>query len=112
MQTTAKKITASVLTTLILSTANFQVKAVEVRGSRQCGTWIAEKNIQAGAENRTWLIGFLSGIAVGQEKNFLRGTENASIFAWFDNYCRTNPLKEMSDAGVDLYFELIKQKRL
>jgi len=98
---------------LVLSATAFDAKAQTVRGSRSCGSWVSERalgSIDLAIE--TWLLGYLSGLAVGTGKDFIKGTDNPSIFLWVDNYCRANPLKSLHEAGLNLHFELIKQKKL
>lgn len=51
-------------------------------------------------------------MAFYSDKDILKGTDNASIFLWFDNYCQANPLKNMIDGADSLFDELVKQKKL
>ncbi len=103
---------------LVLSATAFDAQAlaleIEVRGSRSCGDWVSTRPVRSieTIAVETWLVGYLSGLAIGTNKDFIKGTDNPSIFLWVDNYCRANPLKSLGDAGTDLYFELIKQKKL
>ena len=114
--TVIKKTSAIVLAAscLLFSATAFEAQAIEMRGSRSCGTWVSERSLK-GLEaviSETWLVGYLSGMASASEKDFLKGTDNDSLSLWVDNYCRANPLKRTFDAGDALYFELIKQKKL
>jgi hypothetical protein len=114
MKTAALKKTCSlclVIFGLMLTAMELGAQTIQLRGARSCGEWVKEKGIQA-TGNQTWLIGYLSGIAVATNKSFLRGTDNQSIFLWVDNYCQANPLMSLADAGEILYFELVKQKNL
>ena len=83
-----------------------------VRGATSCGAWISEADPEIRNINRTWVVGFLSGLASGTETNVLQGTDNPSIFLWMDNYCRKEPLSRTSAGARALYFELKKQKGL
>lgn len=114
MKTAALKKTCSVCLVifgLMLTAMELGAKTIEVRGIRSCGEWVNDKEILAFG-NQTWLIGYLSGLAVGTKKQLLSGTDNQSIYLWVENYCRANPLRSLSDAGNALYFELVKQKNL
>jgi hypothetical protein len=62
--------------------------------------------------NEAWLMGYLSGRASALNKDFLKGTDNESIYVWIDNYCRDNPTKDVDDAAKELVKELIQQKGL
>jgi len=84
----------------------------ETRGTPSCGEWIAHRKESdtLALSNTSWLLGYLSGLAVGAGKNFLPGSENTSIFSWMDNYCRSNPLKDIAAGGADLMAELVVKK--
>lgn len=87
--------------------------AVNTRGSRSCGVWIQERqqrNETESINSQAWLVGYLSGLAVALGKDFLRGTDNESLFFWTDNYCRANPLEQLHGAGEQLAIELIRKK--
>lgn len=106
---------AAVVAGLMLNLAEFDAQAVDVRSIRSCGAWIKDQqegNIPGEAANRFWLLGFLSGFAVGANKDLLRGTDNDSIQLWVDNYCRANPLDDVIAAGHALAVELIRKKNL
>ena len=77
---------------------------VEARQAPSCGEWIShrEKSDTLSLGNTSWLLGYLSGLVVGSGKDFLSGTDNASIYKWTDSYCRTNPLKNLSSGGTAL----------
>jgi hypothetical protein len=104
---------ALALTCLVLSATTSEAQAVMTRGAPSCGKWIAEKGngpMRGGYE--WWLLGFLTGVAVSSDKDFLRGTDNESIYLWVDNYCSSKPLSSVTEAGDRLSEELIKQKKL
>ncbi|MDM0057346.1 hypothetical protein [Variovorax fucosicus] len=104
-----KKLVA-VLLVLLASGAN----AVSIRGPVSCGAWVKERQ-EAGwgtQTNQAWLVGYLSGVAAASDKDFIKGTDNPSIFLYLDNFCRANPLKTIDEAADALTIELIKQKKL
>ena len=99
---------------LVLSATVFDARAITIRGAESCGIWVKErqeKKISTFIHQR-WLAGYLSGIAVGNGKDVLKGTDNESIFLWMDNYCQANPLKDIADGSEVLFLELVKQKKL
>ena len=94
--------------------------SVEIRGSRSCSHWLDESRIAKSTTEmnrmpllitKSWFLGYLSGRADASEKNFLKGTDNESIFLWLDNYCRANPGKALENAGIELTVELLRQKK-
>jgi hypothetical protein len=107
-----KKTLIATLVLLYFGLAAQSAQAVETIGSRSCGFWISSKGKIEGTQNQTWFIGFLSGIAVESDKDFLHGTDNESLFLWLDNYCTKNPLQSITGGGYKLFLELAKQKRL
>lgn len=86
-------------------------EAVVVKGAAPCGQWVAdEANSVSRIAKNGWLLGYLSGLSVGTNKSFLSGTDNASIFLWVTNYCNTNPLNDLDDAGDAIFYELRRKK--
>ena len=85
---------------------------IEARQAPSCGEWIAhrEKSDTLALSNASWLLGYLSGLSISAGKDYLAGTDNASIYKWMDNYCRANPLRSVSDGGYALTAELDKKK--
>ena len=85
---------------------------VEARQAPSCGEWIShrEKSDPLALGNTSWLLGYLSGQAVSRGEDFLSGTDNVSIYKWMDNYCRTNPLRNVGNGGIVLAAELTRKK--
>jgi hypothetical protein len=108
-----KKATMAIVVALVMTSAT--AEAVTVRGSRSCGRWLEyhQTGNQFGSEAvEEWFVGYLSGLALAWQKDFIIGNDNASLFAWLDNYCRSNPLNYLDDAGPTLARELIRRKGL
>lgn len=84
----------------------------EARQAPSCGEWVVhrEKSDTLALGNASWLLGYVSGLAVSSGKDYLSGTNNSSIYKWMDNYCRTNPLRDVSMGGNALAAELAKKK--
>jgi hypothetical protein len=86
-------------------------QAVAVRDSPSCGEWVKARVDVATPQPETqiverWLIGFLSGIAVGTRLDLLHGTDSASLYSWMDDYCRANPLRSVAEGTPALVAEL------
>jgi hypothetical protein len=109
----ADRVTKVFLAVLISGlTLGSYAATVSVRGVSSCGGWIEDRS-KAGVGtliNESWLVGFLSGVAFESERDFVKGTDNASLFLWMDNYCRANPLSDVASGGYKLFQELAKQK--
>jgi hypothetical protein len=110
--------TIAVLAGCLLSFNHF-ASAVEIKDLRSCGKWIEEKRLENSTKEmnkipvlitKSWFLGYLSGRADASGKNFLKGTDNDSIFLWLDNYCHANPQLALDKAGTDLARELMQLK--
>jgi hypothetical protein len=104
---------ALVVGCIVLASGIFAVSSpadagVEARQAPSCGEWIVhrEKSDTLALGNASWLLGYLSGIAVAGGKDFLAGADNASIYKWMDSYCRKNPLRDLGGGGNALAAEL------
>ncbi|MEK7753109.1 MAG: hypothetical protein AAB654_14390 [Acidobacteriota bacterium] len=86
--------------------------AAAARQAPSCGEWVVhrEKSDTLALSNASWLLGYLSGLAVGGGKDYLSGTDNSSIYKWMDHYCRTNPLRDVGSGGNALAAELARKK--
>ncbi len=75
--------------------------AVQTRGGVTCDQWLADSKANAWeiSADHFWLLGYLSGLAVGMEKDFLKGNSNDAIYSWMDNYCVAHPIKSVGDAA-------------
>ena len=98
---------------LVLATVSSDSFAVvNVRGMSSCGGWLNRGTSELALMRQAWVIGYLSGRAAATDKDFLTGTDDATIFLWLDNFCRMNPNKDVEDGAAALAAELIWQKRL
>jgi hypothetical protein len=84
--------------------------ASEIREAKDCGEWLRERQSKEKHAEQSWMLGYLSGLAVGTKRDFLRGTSSEALKLWVDNYCKVNPLNNLGVAGAELAKELIKQK--
>jgi hypothetical protein len=94
---------------------------VTVKASVNCSTWTAERQMEKGAEktrslfNRRWLIGYLSGMAAGRNKEFWDAPnagplDYEAVFVWMDNYCRANPPRDIAEGAQKLFNERTRSK--
>jgi hypothetical protein len=88
--------------------------AVTVKGMKNCGVWIkshAEQpapSMNALADN-AWLVGYLSGVAVARNIDFLKGVDDKTIQTWMHNYCSSHPSDLVGYAADALSVELVKR---
>lgn len=104
------------LITLIVSSPVF---AATTFGMPDCGQWFSGTQIQK-QNSRAWVMGWLSGVnnsfnvdtAKGQIRpDFLKQIRSADqIFLFVDNFCRANPLEDVSAAADQLMADLISKK--
>lgn len=109
------KIIYKLLMVLLLSSTSINANAITIKGVPECGSWINAK--ENNKEIRLlayegWLSGFLSGVALQANIDALKDTNSESMFLWVDNYCRANPLDDLSTAGLLLFIELANKKGL
>jgi hypothetical protein len=111
-----RAILCSMMVALVLATTGAHGQGVQMRGTASCGNWIEERARDDGSRitkafiNEVWVIGYLSGMAAANNRNFwgrrdVNSLDNQSVFLWIDNYCRANPLKRMDDAADALFLE-------
>ena len=97
---------ASIVMLALNATIIVAADGITVRGpgASSCGTWTADR--RRGGEwpmmDEAWILGFLTGSAyvATDGRDPVSGVDNEGIFAWIDNYCRANPLKEIIDAAA------------
>jgi hypothetical protein len=97
--------------TFVLTAMQASAEDVTVRGSQTCQAYLDAKrnSVQEAVKDLTWLLGYMSGLAVGTHVNIL-GNDNAdSMLKWLDIYCQAYPAKYLSDAG-DLYYRFLKEQ--
>ena len=99
------------LTSSCIAAASSLEGGVEARQAPSCGEWIVhrEKSDTLALGNASWLLGYLSGLSISGGKDYLAGTDNTSLYKWMDNYCRTNPLRDLSSGGNALAAELSRK---
>lgn len=100
------KKTISLLIVIGLTAVTNSAFSQTIRGGPTCAEWIKERS----PRDTAWLVGYLSGIAVAKDSDFIRGIDNSSLYFWMDRYCESNPLHNVSLGGALLAKELIKQK--
>lgn len=112
------RIAALALGLACLSNASF---ALVIRGSQSCAEWTKERKTIKGPVDKPWLLGYLSGLASGQNREFWGGQntgmnrlESAYVYGRIDEYCTANPDKNIVHAADYLFKErtgLLQEKK-
>ena len=94
-----------VVAVMTFTTVHAQIATM---GARSCEQWVAasKENSAEMLNVRDWLVGYMSGIAIGSGRNILNGVDPEFIYQWMDNYCRENSLSNTAAGGTDLFFQL------
>jgi len=90
-----------VLATVLVSTSGYGAMMLG-QGGKSCDTWAKDRKEASVITftNQAWVLGYLSATnSYGYEKDFLKGSDNAELFIWIDNYCNQHPLKDIDDAS-------------
>jgi len=100
------KKTVLMLTALaLLATATMNANAaVTVKDAPSCAEWNPNE-----VGHKLWIEGFLSGIAMERNDDFLARVSLKRIVNWVNNYCKANPKGEVTVAGIELSLELMKR---
>lgn len=74
-------------------------------GDPDCGQWVKSPH----PLDRVWLLGYLSGLNMAWNGNDKKPYDPLSklssrdqAYLWMDNYCKANPLKNVSTGAVNL----------
>lgn len=77
-------------------------------GTQTCGAWTEAAKTESFARQmqRTWVAGYVSGVAITRGRDFLEPTDFDGMMAWIDQYCAANPLRIIQYAADVLAFTL------
>jgi hypothetical protein len=108
-----KSILVAMIVPLLIVFSN-SASAVTVMGQVSCGVWTRDRTAGGNLKHRhvAWLAGYLSGLALGDNKDYLKGRDIESLALWVDSYCHANPLREITHAGDTLVRAIAKDKGL
>lgn len=86
---------------------------IRVIGARSCNAWAKDRDDELSwpaIANRNWLMGFLSGVAIGANRDMLKDADILSLVAWMDDYCANHPLKYADEGAVTLARKLLSRE--
>lgn len=85
-------------------------------GRPDCGRYI----LSSSSEHKAWVLGYLSGVnqmlegktPSGKPSNPFRTLKSTEqLYLWMDNYCKKNPLENVTFGALALLIELRKEER-
>ena len=90
--------------------------AVTVKGMESCGAWLKNHAEQPAPSMNSvaddaWLDGYLSGVAVARNIDFLKGVDDTTVQSWMSNYCGDHPSVLVGYAADAFSVELVKRMR-
>jgi len=97
---------------LMVAARQASAEGVTVRGSPGCQEYLdakARNNVQEAVKDLSWLLGYMSGLAVATQVNILGKDDGEGMLTWVDAYCQTYPARYLSNAG-DLYYRFLKER--
>jgi hypothetical protein len=97
--------------TFILGFSNAWAKTYLGSGLVSCGQWLDGEKQGVRNLHLNWVLGYLSGLNLTSQIDFLREYEHKGIAAAIDKYCRENPLKQVIDAADDVAEQMKRMKR-
>ena len=87
-------------------------QGMTIRGAPTCGGWLTQRSSPTGESvELAWIVGYLSGLAIGFNEDVLGSVDNPAIAGWLDTYCRDHPLESFGSAGQDLFIELANKAK-
>lgn len=97
--------------TFLLGFSNAWANKYLGSGGASCGQWLDGEKQGVRNLDLNWVLGYLSGLNLTSQIDFLRGYEHKGIAAAIDKYCRENPLKQVIDAADDVAEQMKRMKR-
>ena len=85
------------------------INASTVKGVASCGNWNRFKGMPVRHEYEAWLAGYISGVSVGTNTDFLVGADVISFALWMDEYCKKHSSEYISEGANALIKKLIEK---
>lgn len=101
------------LSLVLGSSALAETTNITTIGQPNCGEWLQARD----SYKRGWLFGYLTAMNTmwkadeKQPVNPLGAISSPSqAVLWVDRYCSSDPLKDVGEAAIDLFFELARTR--
>lgn len=104
------------VTTALEDVPSYYDDTITSLGTPSCGAWTKHGQAKKRGDNvdalmdRSWLVGYLSGMSTGRSIDALHGTDYDSLVLWMDNYCDRHPLERISKGADELWLELADRR--
>ena len=90
--------------------ANALAADIALRGVSTCALWAKGRAQDDAKYEKTWLTGYLSGLAFGLDVNFwgTKGTDELdteAVWKWMDRYCAANAQSSLVQGAEKLFLE-------
>ena len=85
------KLIASLGFLSFLATSASAVTTIGSDGLNECSEWLSVKDHSNEGSTEGWVLGFLSGLAVGDKKDFLRDAKVSSVIQAITDGCKLQP---------------------
>lgn len=83
--------------TFFAATANSEQVFIYGSGNMSCSEWTKARSGSAESHlvHDAWILGFVAGVKVTEEKNIGGDIESKAMLAWVDNFCRDQPFQKV-----------------
>ena len=96
-------ITLLVVTGVGVKARKQRTYAVYAEGVTSCFAWVENRKTSKEIDwefKGQWILGWLSGASLYAAQ--LKETDKDAVYAWVDDYCTANSLKDLDEAARDL----------
>ena len=93
---------------------NKMKRGVEVvhLGSVECGSLNADRTTSPDhSEKLNWTLGFLSGLAVSKQENYLEGRTAEQLAVMITKKCQEKPFNSLGTVAYEIERELLSQEK-
>lgn len=73
-----------------------------------CTTWASDRHghTPAATADEDWVMGYITAYNFTTQGDIAKGTNNAALAAWIDNYCSAHPSDSLATASAALITDL------
>jgi len=105
-----KSYTAALLIFLVCSIPASAIETIGT-GLQSCGQWTEDRTSRRPQAwvDANWVLGFIVGARWSGHNDWGKGIDVDGLLGWIDNYCRSHPLSNMTNAAAELVIELQKR---
>jgi anionic cell wall polymer biosynthesis LytR-Cps2A-Psr (LCP) family protein len=94
-----------VILILLVSSPSFAQYTSKGVGGKSCSFLLENFDPTSKIVMTQWITGFITGLNREQNKNKGKGVDETAMLYEVKNFCERNPLKDILDGAVWLYYE-------